>query len=143
MDATWWVPQSLPRLLPWSFAIFAVDMRSDVAVVDAGAIGLLTILRVDGDASGVDENGATFVAREGVVDVVKVDADLGLVNDVVEVVEVDSIRTVVDEVVDVVVADAISAAGGGVVGAAAADAGATAAGGAIAVDLSTPQLSTK
>ena len=44
MDATWWVPQSLPRLLPWSSAISAADARSDVAVVDAGAIGLLTIL---------------------------------------------------------------------------------------------------
>jgi hypothetical protein len=44
MGATWWTPQSPPRLLPWSFAIFAADVRSDVAVVDVGAIGLLTIL---------------------------------------------------------------------------------------------------
>ena len=186
MGATWWTPQSPPRLLPWSFATFAADVRSDVVVVDVGAIGLLTILRVDGDASGVDENGATFVARKGVVDVVEVDADLGLASDAIEVVEVDSIRAVfdvvvadaisvvagdaegaaalgaisaaaeavgvveadaifsaVEDAVAAVAADAISAAGGGVVGAVAADAGATTAGGAIAVDLSTPQLSTK
>ena len=190
IGATWRTPQSPPRLLPWSFTIFAAVVRSDVAVVDVGAIGLLTILRVDGDASGVDENGAAFVARKGVVDVVEVDADLGLVSDAIDVVEVDSTRAVVDEAVDVVVAgaisvvagdaegaaalgaisaaaeavgvveadaifsavedavaavaaDAISAAGGGVVGAAAADAGATTARGAMAVDRSTPQLSTK
>ena len=61
---------SLFRIQPWSFAIFAAVVRSDAAVVDVGAIGLLTILRVDGDASGVDENGAAFVARKGVVGVV-------------------------------------------------------------------------
>jgi hypothetical protein len=44
MAATWWVPQSLPRSFPWSFVIFAAVARSDVAVVDVGAIGLLTIL---------------------------------------------------------------------------------------------------
>jgi hypothetical protein len=44
MGATWWTPQSPPRLLPWSFAIFVAVVRIDVSVVDVGAIGLLTIL---------------------------------------------------------------------------------------------------
>ena len=142
MDATWWVPQSLPRLFPWSFVVFAADARRDVAVVDAGAIGLRTISRC-----------------EGVVDVVEVDVDLGLARDTIEIVEVDSIRAVVVEVADVVAvdaifsvvedavaaiaADAISTVGEGVVDAVAADASAPVGHGAIAVDLSTPQPSTK
>ena len=107
-----------------SDAIKVVEKDSIHAVVDVVVADTISV--VAGDAGGAAALGAISAAAEAV-----------------GVVEADAIFSAVKNAVAAVAADAISAAGGGVVGAVAADVGAIAAGGAIAVDLSTPQLSTK
>ena len=99
-----------------------------------------------------------MAAREGAVDAVEVDADLGFAGSAIEMVGVDSICVTAVEAADVADADAgsavedaisavavgaISTADDGADGTVVADAGVTAARGAVAMDLNTPRLSTK
>ena len=94
-----------------------------------------------------------MAAREGAVDAVEVDADLGFAGSAIEMVGVDSICVAVAEVVDVVDADAgssvedaifvvavdaISAVDDGGGGTMVASAGVVVARGAVAMDLNTP-----
>jgi len=97
-----------------------------------------------GDAIEVVGVDSTRVVVAEVVDVVDADAIFSAVEDAISAVG-DAITAVAADAISVVAADAISlvTAGGGVDDAVEADAGAATARGAIAVDLSTPQLSTK